>query len=298
MSAKSEGVRRAVADPAFVDPGTGVHRDVGFFDVDGVRVFGSSYLPSGAARAGVVVCPPVAGEFEKNYRRETLLANALAEQGIAVQRFHYRGAGHSEGDPGALTLGSMREDALAAAALVGVRLEDPSRVALVGTRLGALVAASACADRAPLALWEPVLDGDRYFREIFRLSLMRSLRRGGTERPSTTAVLDRLRASGSVDVLGHPVGLALWESAGGRTLLGEVGGRSGPTLLVQLGKTRELRGEYRDVVDRLVRGGSDAQARVVPEPEPWWFGEHRRGRQALTRLTADWLEASLAAAGS
>jgi hypothetical protein len=282
-----------VAEPAFVDPGTGVRREVGFFDVDGVRVFGSVHLPPGPAHAGVVVCPPLAGEFEKNYRRETLLADALAARGVAAQRFHYRGAGHSEGDARDLTVGAMRDDAVAAAALLAARLVDPSRVAMVGTRLGALAAASAADDGAPVALWEPALDADRYFREIFRLPLMRSLRRGEPDRPSTTDVLDRLRASGSVDVLGHTIGRPLWESARGRTLLGELHGRSGPTLLVQLGRAGDLRPEYRDVVDRLAQGGSDAQARVIPESEPWWFGEHRRGRQALTELTAGWLVSRL-----
>ena len=53
---------------------------------------------------GVVACPSIYQDLFAGYRDEVLLARSLAARGIAVQRFHYRGAGHSDGDvAGAIT---------------------------------------------------------------------------------------------------------------------------------------------------------------------------------------------------
>jgi alpha-beta hydrolase superfamily lysophospholipase len=278
--------------PCLVQPRTGVRREVAFFGRGPDRLFGCTYLPGEAARAGVLICSPPAAELEKNYRRETLLAEALAGRGLAVQRFHFRGAGHSDGDPLAITFDSMLHDVLEAAAHLSER-SDVSTLGFVGTRLGALVAAAAATTRdgAPLVCWEPVLEGRRYFREAFRAVAMRALRQG--EGAPAQGPVASLRERGSIDVLGHAVGLPLYETLVERTLAETLAARPREVLLVQLSRDPAVGSAHRDAAARLQGLGLPVETRVIEEAEPWWFGEHRRGRKALTAATSDWLAARL-----
>src|SRR5215469_15071329 len=69
--------------------------------------------PEGPASVGAVICSPLWAEQMKNYRREVLLGRALAARGFVCARFHYRGVGHSRGDPQAIDISSMTDDAVA-----------------------------------------------------------------------------------------------------------------------------------------------------------------------------------------
>ena len=280
--------RETVVDATLEDPGDGSRRRVGFFGRTTDRMFGCTYIPAGAPQAGVVICSPVAAEFEKNYRRETLLAEALVRRGLAVQRFQYRGVGHSDGDTASITFDSLREDVQEAATFLADQTAV-SRLAFVGTRLGALIAAAGAPDHAPLVAWEPVLKGDRYFRQVFRLVLMRSLKKGEIGAASGQRVLEDLRRDGRIDVLGHTIGLPLYETTVGETLVNEVGRVPRDVLMVQLSRDAGVREDFRAAVAQLAAAGSRVDLRVIEEIEPWWFGEHRRGRRPLTAATAEWL---------
>jgi pimeloyl-ACP methyl ester carboxylesterase len=276
-----------------VDEATGARQEVEFFGPE-ERMFASLHLPPGPADAGLVVCPPVASEFEKNYRRETLLAWALAARGIAVGRFHYRGLGHSDGDAATISLESMVEDAAAATEhfrrRTGVR-----RLAFLGTRVGALVASAVARlhPDAPLALWEPVLSGSQYFREVFRASFMGELKVGAASPPSQEQAVARLRSEGWIDVLGYTVGWPLYESLQAASLEAELPEDRRPVLLVQLGRGQKVRTPYRALAERLQARGSEVETRVIDEVEAWWFGEERRGKAALLDATAGWVATRL-----
>src|SRR5262249_11701387 len=152
---------------------------VSFIDRDGEGMFTCLYLPSGPARAGVVICPPLDAEMTRTYRREVLAARALARAGIAVLRFHYVGTGNTAGDGAEVTLAAMREDAVHAARTL---MEEANTEALMflGVRWGALVATFAAQSFGgrPVGLWEPVIDPTAYFRNILRARLMQDLTAG------------------------------------------------------------------------------------------------------------------------
>ena len=221
-----------------------------------------------------MICGPYQAEVQRHYRREVLLARRLADMGIAAQRFHYAGFGHSDGDPAAATFETMREDALAAADHLA-RATGVTTVGFLGTRWGGLVAASAVAARGGhLALWEPVVDPARYFDEIFRFLIMYQLKEDPATTMSETGVLDGLRREGFVDVLGHPVDLALYESAVGIGLDGSVGDAADAALLIQIGVGKSLRPEYASLVESWTRRGLDTQTHVIREQEAWWISGH------------------------
>ncbi|HYE78446.1 MAG TPA: alpha/beta hydrolase [bacterium] len=279
-----------------------VRQQVEFLGEPGSRLFLSRFVPVQSPVAGVVICSPTHAELPKNYRREVLLSRSLATQGIAVQRFHYRGAGHSDGDS-SLTFETMCQDAAA----VAQHLEEVTgvgRLGLLGTRLGGLVAA-VTGTRLPssaLALWEPV-GGSRYFGEAFRAQLLSDLRRGKRTGTSATSLQAVLEATGAVDVLGYRLERSLYDSLEQLDLDSALGPDCPPTLLVQFGATDGLRPEHAHLACRLRAHGSSMTTATVNLQVSWWLNEEiwqrdksLTGRTPLLDVTADWLCRELAVA--
>ena len=270
-----------------VDKDSSVREEVEFFG-DDTRLFGCRHLPTGPVTRGLVVCSPILSDFGANYVREVRLSRRLAAAGIAVQRFHPRGSGHSDGSRSDLTFASMVSDAARAIE----RLQQASEVddiAILGTRFSALVAAAAgrVLPGAPIALWEPVLSPSRFFRDGLRARSVYHLKRGtaGPEDPST-----ELSANGYVDILGVAVGRELFETSARHELASQLGEDPRRVLLVQLDSSTELRRPYREVVDRWTKAGLDVTAACCPSEETWWFVHDRLTPiGAVLDVTADWL---------
>lgn len=291
---QSRGVR--VPKTVRIDDDLAIRQECEFVGPRGQRMFVSRSAPLGPAVAGVVICSPIHAEFPKNYRREVLLSRTLAARGFAVQRFHYRGAGHSDGDSSQLSLQTMVEDARAATQQF-IESTGLSEVAFLGTRLGGLVAAAVAAgfDAAPLALWEPVLEPSTYFREVLRARLMSELRQGTGDGNSVQSLLDQLRTTGLVDVLGYPVERELYDSLVGRELEGGIGTHPRPILLLQFSLAKELRTEYLSLAQRLRAREFPVREAVVGSDEGWWFIQDAWQADTATsqgtpvEITADWL---------
>jgi pimeloyl-ACP methyl ester carboxylesterase len=135
------------------------------------RIFGIHEPPAaarGPARAAVL-CYPWDGEYTYAHRSMRQLAARLSMCGFHTLRFDYFGTGDSGGDPSEADLTGWQSDLDAAVEAVA-DIAGATRVALIGLRVGANVAASA-ALRAParteaLVLWDPVVSGAEYLREL------------------------------------------------------------------------------------------------------------------------------------
>lgn len=281
-----------------VDPQSRSREEVGFFGPQGRRIFTCTHLPATKPIGGVVICSPLHAEFLHNYRKEVILARSLAVAGLAVQRFHYRGSGNSDGGAENVTFESMLGDTLEAVEF----LESYSNVdslAFLGTRLSALVASAAAKrfDGAPVALWEPALDPEDYFREVFRAASIRDLKRelqdGPSTRPRDRASIQQLETNGSIDVLGYEVHWNLYRSFLDHGLLDELGEHRRDVLLVQLDRRDELRYEYSNVRSTLESQGFSIQAHAIRANEHWWFSgnpSHSASTlKAVVAATGSWL---------
>ncbi|WFR65994.1 hypothetical protein P9139_13030 [Curtobacterium flaccumfaciens] len=116
-------------------------------------------LPA-AARAGVVICPPLGQEGVIAYRTLRLLADRLEARGVASVRYDPSGRGDAapDTDPDA-QVGSARR----AAALL--RSTGVDRVAFVGLASAALVAGAAAEDGDGLVLWDAPASGRAWLRK-------------------------------------------------------------------------------------------------------------------------------------
>ncbi|MBK3733395.1 alpha/beta fold hydrolase [Azospirillum brasilense] len=132
------------------------------------------WLHSAAGRRGVVLCAPYGSEALATHRPWRGFAQALAAAGLPVLRFDYPGTGNSAGDeddPARLEawLDGIRAAAAHLRAVAGVE-----EVALVGLRLGGLLAAAAARRAAAdaLVLLSPSPPGRAFLQELRAVALL------------------------------------------------------------------------------------------------------------------------------
>jgi pimeloyl-ACP methyl ester carboxylesterase len=274
----------AASRPVRVDTNTGITERAGW---DEHGVFSVLHEPPGDPVSEVLVCSPMLAEFQRNYRREVVLARRLAADGFRVRRFHYRGTGNS-GDPGGGThLGTATEDTIRLASEMG----SP---ALVATRAGALAAAAAWTTGAtggPIVLWEPVVRGERFVDEILRASAVGGVAAGTTVDPAAVLV-----TQGWVDALGETLSAVMADSLRGAEL--SVAGLR-RSLICHVGRADRPRRELSDLVERARSEGADVSMVAVEGREVWWANpggddvhratEHDEVTQGLVEATARWL---------
>lgn len=137
-----------------------------FFGNSREALFGFYHPARGRARdAGVLLCGPAPQEYMRTHWAFRKLAELLTRAGFHVFRFDYFGTGDSAGATDAGTLPVWREN-IATAAQELCDVASVQRVAAVGFRLGALLAATSNVRFSELVLWEPVVRGERYLREL------------------------------------------------------------------------------------------------------------------------------------
>ena len=153
-------------------------------------LFGWVHQPEGRlSRATVILCPPLAREYFSTYYTYRVLARSLAERGITAIRFDYDGTGDAVGsDADADRVASYLESVRQAIGLA--RRLGTQPLALVGLRMGALLAAKVAGEDAAigtLVLWDPCGSGREFLREqsaLFRLNFGKSqAAKGSTEVP-------------------------------------------------------------------------------------------------------------------
>jgi pimeloyl-ACP methyl ester carboxylesterase len=135
------------------------------------QLFGALHHPQRLRprSTAVLLCNPFGEEASRSHRSYRVLATQLERAGYSGLRFDYSGTGDSLGDGAAATIEAWVDDVVIAAERLRVA-SGAQRVALVGLRLGAALAvlASARGQLRPrhLLLWDPVVDGASYLREL------------------------------------------------------------------------------------------------------------------------------------
>mgnify|MGYP005833586641 CR=1 FL=1 len=248
--------------------------------VRGVRLYAALHRPTGTPRGTVLLCPPLLEERKGMVHHYFTLAERLAQDGIAALRFDYRGTGDSEGQQEQMTLDGCIEDIRAACAWL--RKECGTPVGLLGTRLGAALAALfACRDEgvASLLLWEPICDGAEFYRQnirrhIFRRSLIKS---GGDAARASHPLRDM------VDLDGFVLQRAFCEALRGINLLNEDRPRC-PVAIFQVWHRAEPR---KDLHELCTRWTAELRQFVL---EPFWDRIGYVDCRSLIEASLEWIE--------
>ncbi len=193
-----------------------------FLDTPHGRIFCQRRRAHG--EACVIVVPPFAEEMNRSRRMWSLLAAQLAGAGIDTLIPDLHGTGESDGDFADARWDSWREDLDRACAFA--RAEGVRRIALLGVRLGALLALDYLqrdfADGiAQLILWQPVLDGRQHMNQFLRLKLAAGLRQAASVKETTASLRERIARGETLEVAGYELTanlLAALDSLDGQSL--------------------------------------------------------------------------------
>jgi len=211
------------------------------------RAFGVLHQPeTGACDLGLVFCPPFAEEQKSSYRVFVEFARRLAQKGIASLRFDLRGTGDSDRDFPDFTLEDWVDDSVAAASFLRDQLK-PSRLAILGLRLGGLLAIQAARklpDVSLLALWQPILDGARFHCLEMRRFLIRQMMTKGKATKGAEDLATEADETNVIDMDGYLMRKDLIEGIKATNLAGEPFDLTAQTFLLQVSHTDKIAPEY------------------------------------------------------
>lgn len=209
--------------------------------------------------AAVLLCNPLGEEAARAHRIYRVLATQLERSGFHVLRFDYGGTGDSMGASEDVSIAGWIADVATAAEQV-LATSGAKKLVAIGLRLGGTLAALATSRGGlrlrHLVLWDPVVDGKAYLRELATLhrSYMK-LEMGADD------WRDRLRVDADgvpAEALGTPISAAFAAELGAIDLGGEEL-RTDHVTLVRTGAN--------DTLDRLRRPSVHEIA--LPASESW-----------------------------
>jgi uncharacterized protein len=227
-----------------------------FFGRAPKSLFGVYRAPAAhnAHATGIVLCYPFGQEYMRAHRAFRQLAMLLSRSGFHSLTFDYFGTGDSSGDAHEATLAQWVEDAGAAADEL-IDTAELKRVAFVGLRLGASIAALAAAGRRDVdhvVMWDPAVRGPDYLSEILRDS-------------ANDLDRDNRRDGDTIGVRGFPLTAALREEISRLDLL-TAPAPIGPSRRLVLAS--EARPEY-ESLGRHAIGDMKVEYQIVPVAGNW-----------------------------
>jgi exosortase A-associated hydrolase 2 len=185
-----------MVEPFFLGPSSG-------------RIFAVHHQPRNLAEVrGHVLCVPAFNE-EMNRCRSmvTEQAKEFAAKGFGTLVIDLHGTGDSDGHFRDARWAGWLDNVTAA--LDWLSVQPGGVVAILGTRLGAALAAQAYAQRGDsqcaLILWQPVLDGKIHLTQFLRIRMAAQLDRPDIPKETTTAMRQQLAAGEPVEVAGYEI---------------------------------------------------------------------------------------------
>lgn len=173
------------------------------------------YKPDKASkREGFVFCDGFGEEKLWSQRIMVAFATLLAKKGYPVLRFDYMGNGESEGAFEESTLTTMISDTRCAIQMLLRIAPGIQKVNLLGLRLGALIAALVAEKEnniGKLVLWAPVINGNEYIKELFRVNFATQLIIYKKIEYNSIKLIELLKSGKTVNVDGYEMSYTLFD---------------------------------------------------------------------------------------
>ncbi len=242
-----------------------------FFANGSENLFGIHYLPQQPDYREAFIFVDAFAE-EKLWAKRVMVSYArqLVAAGYGVFRFDFRGHGDSDGAFADADVESRLSDITAAAACLRERSTAADlRISLLGLRFGATLAALA-AQRlgrvARLILWEPVVDGEAYLKEMLRSNLVTQTAVYKEIRFTREDLIAQMQRGDTINIDGYQIGYRFYEEACAINVLqwGQIAAQD--ALVVQIGRRVQA---LKKPFAALQEGHEQVTAAVVEE-DPFW----------------------------
>lgn len=194
-----------------------------FLPTPGGPVYAVLHRPADTVplRGHVLVVPPFNEEMNRCRSMVTLQARELAQRGFATLLLDLHGTGDSAGEHGDARWAIWQDNLRAALAWLAAR--PGGCVALLGIRLGAILAAElmAITEGAPamLVLWQPVVDGKIHMNQFLRVRMAAQLDRPNLPKETTASMRKQLDAGEPIEVAGYELHPELVRAIDGANLV-------------------------------------------------------------------------------
>ncbi|SMF95625.1 exosortase A system-associated hydrolase 2 [Methylomagnum ishizawai] len=266
-----------------------------FLDSREGRLFAVHHRPGPDApcHGHVLVVPPFNEEMNRCRAMLTLQARALAAHGIGTLVLDLFGSGDSAGGyrdgRWEIWLDNLQ------AALTWLDGQRGARRALLGVRMGALLAAESLRRRndpaTALLAWQPVIDGKQHFTQFLRLRLAAQLDRPDQAKETTGFLRQQLAAGHCVEVAGyeiHPELAAAIDAAHLARLAPPAGTPVFWLEQVLAADTPEPTSASLKLLETWSAAGLTPDVAVYQDP-PFWQAHERAIAPRALELTTGWL---------
>lgn len=263
-----------------------------YFPNDNYNLFGFIHEPtSGATKGSALFCHPFAEEKLWSHRVFVSFARTLAQMGYTVMRFDFMGHGDSDGHFSEASIETRLSDTRAALAWLHQHTDVSKGLCLMGLRLGASIA-SVIADEVPgithLILWEPIIDGAHYMKQLMRINLTTQAAVFKEIRYNSDALVAQLKQGETVNIDGYEIAYAFYEQMLQLNLMGGEPKTGAHTFISHIAKKA---GNSQNKISELSKRYPNGTYTEVVE-EPFWKEIKRYYATApdLFDKTLQWLQ--------
>ena len=263
-----------------------------FFSNVSYRLFGVLHEPKNRSnKAGFVFCHAFAEEKLWSHRVFVNFARELAQRGYTVLRFDYMGHGDSQGHFEDSSIETRLSDIKCAIKTLKEKDGSIKNVGLLGLRFGSTLAAISAEmenDISHLVLWEPIINGSKYMKDLLRINISTQSAIYKEIRHNSEALIQMMKEGKKVNVDGYEIVFPLYEQMIKIDLFDKKKDYSGRTFIAQINK-REGPGVKR--VEKFSNVYADCQIHEVVE-EPFWkeIKHYYSIATNLFQITLKWLK--------
>jgi exosortase A-associated hydrolase 2 len=210
--------------------------------------------------AGVILCHPLGQEYIRSHRALMRLSLLLSSAGFHVLRFDFYGCGDSLGNENDWDISRWQADI--ASAIEELREgAGVSRICLIGLRLGgslALMAGAVRGDVDRLVLWDPIINGAKYVKELNELH-QEWLRGSFAKRQASSS------SENQIEVLGFPLTDSFSQSLAQMDLLSLPQKPGNDMLFIESSEETDSK----EIRESLSNMGANVYHEFLPEPAVW-----------------------------